>query len=231
MKESMSIAQLIAETKRLDRVMQEARDGLSFVTFYRKDKPFKNGRTIEEHEAKMKADIQSYMDNQRRLFAIKSALNKANRETELEVPAMPLLLNFVNDSYDENQTEKITIAEAINRKIFFNNILTNEAKSLVRVYNRDLSNKASVDKEAELYVREQLEKQFPAEMKQTWSVEKYNEAKKRETENAEVIRLDPANVVSTEAVTKYMNAVLKYLSTIDTLLSQVNASTTVEVEY
>ena len=68
-------------------------------------------------------------------------------------------------------------------------------------------------------------------MKQTWSVEKYNEAKKRETENAEVIRLDPANVVSTEAVTKYMNAVLKYLSTIDTLLSQVNASTTVEVEY
>ena len=231
MKESMSIAQLIAETKRLDRVMQEARDGLSFVTFYRKDKPFKNGRTIEEHEAKMKADIQSYMDNQCRLFAIKSALNKANRETELEVPAMPLLLNFVNDSYDENQTEKITIAEAINRKIFFNNILTNEAKSLVRVYNRDLSNKASVDKEAELYVREQLEKQFPAEMKQTWSVEKYNEAKKRETENAEVIRLDPANVVSTEAVTKYMNAVLKYLSTIDTLLSQVNASTTVEVEY
>jgi len=231
MKESMSIAQLIAETKRLDRVMQEARDGLSFVTFYRKDKPFKNGRTIEEHEAKMKADIQSYMDNQRRLFAIKSALNKANRETELEVPAMPLLLNFVNDSYDENQTEKITIAEAINRKIFFNNILINEAKSLVRVYNRDLSNKASVDKEAELYVREQLEKQFPAEMKQTWSVEKYNEAKKRETENAEVIRLDPANVVSTEAVTKYMNAVLKYLSTIDTLLSQVNASTTVEVEY
>lgn len=231
MKESMSIAQLIAETKRLDRVMQEARDGLSFVTFYRKDKPFKNGRTIEEHEAKMKADIQSYMDNQRRLFAIKSALNKANRETELEVPAMPLLLNFVNDSYDENQTEKITIAEAINRKIFFNNILTNEAKSLVRVYNRDLSNKASVDKEAELYVREQLEKQFPVEMKQTWSVEKYNEAKKRETENAEVIRLDPANVVSTEAVTKYMNAVLKYLSTIDTLLSQVNASTTVEVEY
>jgi len=227
----MSIAQLIAETKRLDRVMQEARDGLSFVTFYRKDKPFKNGRTIEEHEAKMKADIQSYMDNQRRLFAIKSALNKANRETELEVPAMPLLLNFVNDSYDENQTEKITIAEAINRKIFFNNILINEAKSLVRVYNRDLSNKASVDKEAELYVREQLEKQFPAEMKQTWSVEKYNEAKKRETENAEVIRLDPANVVSTEAVTKYMNAVLKYLSTIDTLLSQVNASTTVEVEY
>ena len=231
MKESMSIAQLIAETKRLDRVMQEARDGLSFVTFYRKDKPFKNGRTIEEHEAKMKADIQSYMDNQHRLFAIKSALNKANRETELEVPAMPLLLNFVNDSYDENQTEKITIAEAINRKIFFNNILINEAKSLVRVYNRDLSNKASVDKEAELYVREQLEKQFPAEMKQTWSVEKYNEAKKRETENAEVIRLDPANVVSTEAITKYMNAVLKYLSTIDTLLSQVNASTTVEVEY
>lgn len=231
MKESMSIAQLIAETKRLDRVMQEARDSLSFVTFYRKDKPFKNGRTIEEHEAKMKADIQSYMDNQRRLFAIKSALNKANRETELEVPAMPLLLNFVNDSYDENQTEKITIAEAINRKIFFNNILINEAKSLVRVYNRDLSTKASVDKEAELYVREQLEKQFPAEMKQTWSVEKYNEAKKRETENAEVIRLDPANVVSTEAVTKYMNAVLKYLSTIDTLLSQVNASTTVEVEY
>ena len=231
MKESLSISQLIAETKRLDRVMQEARDGLSFVTFYRKDKPFKNGRTIEEHEAKMKADIQSYMDNQRRLFAIKSALNKANRDTELEVPAMPLLLNFVNDSYDENQTEKITIAEAINRKIFFNNILTNEAKSLVRVYNRDLSNKASVDKEAELYVREQLEKQFPAEMKQTWSVEKYNEAKKRETENAEVIRLDPANVVSTEAVTKYMNAVLKYLSTIDTLLSQVNASTTVEVEY
>ena len=231
MKESMSIAQLIAETKRLDRVMQEARDSLSFVTFYRKDKPFKSGRTIEEHEAKMKADIQSYMDNQRRLFAIKSALNKANRETELEVPAMPLLLNFVNDSYDENQTEKITIAEAINRKIFFNNILINEAKSLVRLYNRDLSTKASVDKEAELYVREQLEKQFPAEMKQTWSVEKYNEAKKRETENAEVIRLDPANVVSTEAVTKYMNAVLKYLSTIDTLLSQVNASTTVEVEY
>ena len=231
MTEKMTISQMIAETKRLDVVMREERDKIDFVKFYRKDKPFINGRTVKEHTDKMQADLQSYIDNQKRLFAIKSALSKANRETTLTVPAQPLLANFISASYDENQTEEITIAEAINRKIFFKNILVEEARSLMRRFSQDLAYKNRLDEEVEFYISETLNKKFPQDARQAWNMEKYNEEKKKEAENTQVIRIDPANLVDTDAIAKYSNAIAKYLSDIDTLLSQVNASTVVEIEY
>jgi len=231
MKETMTISQLIAETKRIDVVMLSLRNNMDLVVFYRKDNPFIKGRTIEEHEAKMKADLQSYIDNQTRLFAIKSALSKANRETVLKVPMQPSLADVISGKYDENKTEEITIAEAINRKLFYKNILVKEADSLLNHFNKDLQAKQRLDFEVENYVNNILSKKFPQDAKQAWSVDKFNEEKKKELNNAEVIRIDPCNIVGSEAITKYANAIGKYLSTIDTLLSQINASTIVEVEY
>lgn len=230
-KETMTITQMIAETKRLDRILKEARMEMTLIKFYRKDNPFINGRTVEEFTNKMKADLQSYIDNQKRLSAIKKALTKANRSTTLTVPTMPLLINYLSPLLDDDGEEEITIAEAINRKIYFKNILLEESRQLLRMLNNDLREKNDLDEQVANYIERTLSKKFPPELKQAWSTEKYDEAKKREIENTEIIRIDPCNLIDTDAISKYANAVAKYLADIDTLLSQVNASTTVEVEY
>lgn len=229
MTERLTIAQLIAESKRVENEIDRHRVQMDLIIFYRKDCPFRDGRTIEEYTNKMKEDMQSYMDMQKRLFALKSALCKANRETTLKVPGMPVMADIIAGKKLEE--EEITIAEAINRKVFFKSVLARDAVSLVTIFTNGLKTKAVLDREADIYVAKQLEKQFPSDMKASWSVEKYNEAKKRETAATEVIRVDPCGLVENNAIKIYSDEVQKYITTIDSLLSQVNASTFVEFEY
>ena len=231
MKETLTISQIIAEIKRLDTILKEERSRLDLVRFYRKDEPNIGGRTIKEHTEKMKADLQSYIDTQKRLFALKSALSKANRETTLRVPAQPILAAILSQIIDDNETEEITIAEAINRKIFFKNTLLEEAKALMVKFSRNMSEKEVLDRIVAEDVNNALNRKFPPDMRNNWSIEKWNEEKKKHMEDAEVIRIDPCRIVDTDAITKYSNAVSKYLSDIDVLLSQINAITRVDIEY
>ena len=80
-------------------------------------------------------------------------------------------------------------------------------------------------------VDEQMLRKFPQDSKQNWSQERYNEERKKEQALVEVQRIDPLNLIGTNAVQKFFNSIQDYLTKIDVILSEANASTKVEIEY
>ena len=245
MKEVLSIMQMIAEEKDIKkRILRLISDDFKLISYYQKNRPYCGARTAEEQEKDQKAKLQTVHDLLRRFSAIRKAHTKANRETMVVVPAEPNLFDLIQGKTPGK--EEITIAEAINRKNFYRFPkkhkredtteidrvdLESIAFTLSEIYNRNFNSKSSFDEAAKREVQYQLDRRFPTDSKNSWSQDRYTETKKQLEAETEVIRIDPYKLIENNAIQKFYDQVQRYILDIDTILSQANASTIVEIEY
>ena len=241
MKEQLSIMQMIAEEKAIKKKIGELlSNDFKLIGYYQKNRPFCGARTAEEQEKDQKAKLQALNDLFKRFSAIKKAHTKANRETLVVVPEEPNLFNLIKGI--EPGKEEITIAEAINRKNTYRSPKKNKydrndidfeeiTNTLFNIYTDNFNAKSSYDKRAAMEVQEQLDRRFPSDSKNSWSQDRYADTKRQLEAETEVIRIDPYKLIENGAIQKFYDAVQKYIMNIDTILSQVNASTIVEIEY
>jgi hypothetical protein len=242
MTETLTITQMISEEKLIrQKIVNLIGTDFKAISYYQKNRPYVGARTVEEQTRDQKEKWQTLQDLLKRLKAIKSAHTKANHTTIVTVPCEPDLAALIRG--EDVGIEQITIAEAINRKNAYrtrkgNNAYSDEmismeklALNLLNLFSRDFNAKTEYDRKAEEEVDEQMARKFPQDSKQNWSQERYNEERKKEQTTVEVQRIDPLNLIGTNAVQKYFNAIQDYLAKIDVILSEVNASTKVEVKY
>lgn len=239
MKETLSIMQMIAEEKAIrKKVYQLLSDDFKFISYYQRNRPYCGARTAEEQEKDQKQKLQSLNDLLYRFSAIKKAHTKANRETFVVVPEEPSLFNLINGKAPSK--ERITIAEAINRKNVYKKgdridstipSLETIAYSMLNLFNKQFNAKSSYDDRARSEIEEQLRKRFPSDSKNSWSQDKYTETKKQLEDECEVIRIDPYHLIESDTIRKFYDQIQIYLLEIDTIISQANASTIIEFEY
>lgn len=241
MTETLTITQMIAEEKAIkQKICNLIEMDFRAISYYQKNRPFVGARTVEEQTKDQKEKWQSLQDLLKRLKAIKSAHTRANHTTMVVVPCEPDLGALIRG--DQVGLEEVTIAEAINRKNSYRTrkgqiesnqtiSMENLARKLLYTFNKDFNEKAEYDKRAEAEVDQQMARKFPPDSKQNWSQDRYNSERKQEQALVEVQRIDPLNLIGSGAVQNYFNAIQDYLLKIDTILSEANASTKVEIEY
>ena len=241
MTEVLTITQMISEEKAIrQKIYNLMRTDFKAISYYQKNRPYVGARTVKEQTRDQKEKWQTLQDLFKRLKAIKSAHTKANHTTLVTVPCEPDLGALLRG--EEVGMEQITIAEAINRKNAYRarrgtsetpETLSMEslARNLLTVFSNDFNAKTDYDRKAEAEVDQQMARKFPQDSKQNWSQERYNEERKKEQALVEVQRIDPLDLIGTNAIQKFFNAIQDYLAKIDVILSEANASTKVEIEY
>ena len=231
MKETMTISKLISEEKKLLNIMNGDIEDKTFSThaYIDSSNEYIGPYTVEQYENLNKANVQKLIDLNNRLVAIRHALTQANNNTIIEVDSIPTLKMVLNNK--KPVKEKITIAEAINRKRFCTNLINKVCRPLQYRFNVDVVTKSKVEKEIETRIEKNLAAKFPVDSKNAWSPEKYNEAKLKEQEEHKLKIIDPNKFIETNAISNWVSYLNEYLMNIDTILSEANASTEVEVVF
>lgn len=229
-KESMTIAALIAESKKITKKMESIinDNNFSIINYYFDFNKFIGAQTVEQKESLIKSDFDKFCALQARLEAVNDARIKANSETYVEVPELLDIKQILSGK--EAGTEKITIANAILRKKYYSELL-NYANTLVYKFNLDVQKKQRYEEQAAIAIEQELDRKFPVDSKRAYSADDVDKARDKARKANEIILSDPMGVVGTGALTEYANQIAEYISTIDTILSVANASTVVEFEY
>ena len=229
-KESMTIAALIAESKKITKKMESIinDNNFSIINYYFDFNKFIGAQTVEQKEELIKADFDKFCALQARLEAVNTARIKANSETYVEVPELLDIKQILSGK--EAGTEKITLANAILRKKYYSELL-NYANVMVYKFNLDVQKKQRYEEQAAIAIEQELDRKFPADSKRAYSADDVDKARDKARKANEIIVSDPMGVVGTNALTEYATQLADYISTIDTILSVANASTVVEFEY
>lgn len=229
-KESMTIAALIAESKKITKKMESIinDNNFSIINYYFDFNKFIGAQTVEQKEELIKADFDKFCALQARLEAVNTARIKANSETYVEVPELLDIKQILSGK--EAGTEKITLANAILRKKYYSELL-NYANTMVYKFNLDVQKKQRYEEQAAIAIEQELDRKFPADSKRAYSADDVDKARDKARKANEIIVSDPMSVVGTGALKDYANQIAEYISTIDTILSVANASTVVEFEY
>lgn len=229
-KESMTIAALIAENKKIVKKMEAliGDNSFSIINYYFDFNKFIGAQTVEQKETLIKSDFDKLCALQARLIAVNDARIKANSETYVEVPELLDIKQILSKKVAS--TEKVTIANAILRKKYYVDLLK-LANTIIYKYNLDVQKKQKFDEQSMIAVEQELDRKFPADSKRAYSADDVDKAREKARKANEVIVSDPIGLVGTNALTDYVNQLADYISTIDTTLSVANASTVVEFEY
>lgn len=229
-KESMTIAALIAESKKITKKMESIinDNNFSIINYYFDFNKFIGAQTVEQKEELIKADFDKFCALQARLEAVNTARIKANSETYVEVPELLDIKQILSGK--EAGTEKITLANAILRKKYYSELL-NYANVMVYKFNLDVQKKQRYEEQAAIAIEQELDRKFPADSKRAYSADDVDKARDKARKANEIIVSDPMGVVGTGALKDYVNQIAEYISTIDTILSVANASTVIEFEY
>ena len=229
-KESMTIAALIAESKKITKKMESIinDNNFSIINYYFDFNKFIGAQTVEQKEELIKADFDKFCALQARLEAVNTARIKANSETYVEVPELLDIKQILSGK--EAGTEKITLANAILRKKYYSELL-NYANTMVYKFNLDVQKKQRYEEQAMIAIEQELDRKFPADSKRAYSADDVDKARDKARKANEIIVSDPMGVGGTGALKDYANQIAEYISTIDTILSVANASTVVEFEY
>lgn len=229
-KERMTIAALIAESKKITKKMESIinDNNFSIINYYFDFNKFIGAQTVEQKEELIKADFDKFCALQARLEAVNTARIKANSETYVEVPELLDIKQILSGK--EAGTEKITLANAILRKKYYSELL-NYANTMVYKFNLDVQKKHRYEEQAAIAIEQELDRKFPADSKRAYSADDVDKARDKARKANEIIVSDPMGVVGTGALTEYATQLADYISTIDTILSVANASTVIEFEY
>jgi hypothetical protein len=243
MHEELTLTQVLAEEKsvKVQIINLVKSSDFRFVTWCLKNSQYVGPRSLEEQTNHQKELFQQFTDLMARLSALKKAHTHANHNTLVTVPCEPNFRDLINGK--EVGEEEITIAEAINRKNNYKGRankpgydntdypLKSLATALLSTLTSDLKERAEYENRAKREVADQMERKFPSDSKQSWSQDKYNEERAKEEALVEIIRIDPHDFVNNNAIQKYYNAINDYIVRIDSIISEANASTKVEIDY
>ena len=229
--ETMSIAKLISEQKLVAKRLNEIVSAKQFnlISYYFYYNKFIGPLSIENAEKNTLAYFDEFDALLIRFKALNAARVKANATTMVRVPAFISIKDVFNGK--EVGEEEITIAEAILRKKYFVEVLSHLARSLGSKYGTEILKKKEFDEKAEEEVEKELDRKFPVEMKRNFTSKDIDEAKEKARKDNEVKILDPLKVADGVKVRKFIDMVNNYIETIDSALSEVNASTKVEFTY
>jgi hypothetical protein len=243
MREELTLTQVLAEEKavRVQIINLINSEDFKLVSWCLKNSQYVGARSLDEQTKYQKELFQQFTDLMARFSALKKAHTHANHNTMVTVPCEPDFRTLIKGS--EIGTEEISIAEAINRKNTYKGRKNQEfstnteyplnalANKLLGVFSYQLKEKEKYEARAKREVADQMERKFPADSKQSWSQDKYNEERAKEEANVEVLRIDPLDFITNNAIQKYYNAINDYIVRIDSIISEANASTKVVIEY
>ena len=226
--ETMSIAKLISEQKLVAKRLNEIVSAKQFhlISYYF---DYNGPLSIEDAEKNTLSYFDEFDALLIRFKALNAARVKANATTIVRVPAFISIKDVFSGK--EVGEEEITIAEAILRKKYFIEVLSHLARSLGSKYGTEILKKKEFDEKAEEEVEKELDRKFPVEMKRNFTSKDIDEAKEKARKDNEVKILDPLKVADGVKVRKFIDMVNNYIETIDSALSEVNASTKVEFTY
>lgn len=229
--ETMSIAKLISEQKLVAKRLNEIVSAKQFnlISYYFDYNKFIGPLSIEDAEKNTLSYFDEFDALLIRFKALNAARVKANATTTVRVTAFISIKDVFNGK--EVGEEEITIAEAILRKKYFVDVLSHLARSLGSKYGTEILKKKEFDEKAEEEVEKELDRKFPVEMKRNFTAKDIDEAKEKARKDNEVKILDPLKVADGVKVRKFIDMVNNYIETIDSALSEVNASTKVEFTY
>lgn len=232
--EKMTITKAIALSKDLEQqiINQSALSDSFMINYYFGFNQYIGSRTLEQHEELVKSNFDKLNALIVRWKAVTAARVQANATTKVAIPKWFTLSEVVNGKVpSETDTEEITIAEAITRKKMFKTVMFQLGSNLQRIMTNDMNKKAKFEDVAETRVQESMQRQFPETSQRQYSKDAMTEALAKEREINKVLVSDPMKVLDTDSINKYMEMIRTYIKEIDTILSVVNASTEITVEY
>lgn len=197
----------------------------AFIGYYQRFNPFIGTKSSEEFEKLVKENWQSLNDLIARREKLNRAVMAANATTMVEVP-MFVSLDQKFGIGEDVKTEQISIAAAIARKQYYQNVLNSLMSSIKRQVTNVATNFAANTKKLNKEMMDQLNKQFGPESTQNAEARiRYQQSIK---ENYEVILLDPLKMEDrVKAIYEYID---KYVIEIDSIISRATETTEVEVE-
>lgn len=220
--EKMNLRQALKEKKLLDKRIESAVKGFTAFEFHTASDNYVTGTTTPaQAEATIVETWQSLNALMVRRDKINAAIIMANSTVEVEV------LKFVSieNLNDNEETEKITIATALNRKAYYANEYTNILKVLVNGYNAKVASLENARIRNSEKVKDTLERRFSNS--QNVSNSAYDAARKEECEKMEIKLLDP--LVFGTKFNKIKDSIEKYLFSIDNALSFITETTFIEI--
>jgi hypothetical protein len=227
--EKMTIRKALKEKKVLDNRIQELKD-FGYVTYYTNDNKFIGAMTPEDTTTFIKAN----MDKLNSMLARREAINKAI--LDINAKALIKVKKFVSFDHigqeHEDEYEEISLANAINRKAYYNGMILPLLKIMERNALRKAQEFNTATTRVQSAVEEQVRQRFGSNNSNTNTSlnkfnETFNEAYKEALEAKKVVLIDPLN--ATVTFHKYVEYVEDYINNIDSELS--NKTETIEVEF
>jgi hypothetical protein len=221
----MNIRKANHDRKEIDSQLRELKSDIgsgrrSVIAYYRKMNPMFGSLTVEDMSKEITATWQKINDLIKRREQLNKAVMMANATTMITVP------KFVDMTAISTETEQITLAGAIARKKYYASVLMDLANTIdSRIdtielhYNRDTNDFNNA-------LKAQVNQQFNAESAQAAKARiEYEETLRPQYELAWLNPIDAKTKIRTA-----IEAINKYLSDIDSLISNATETTEVEVE-
>lgn len=194
--------------------------------FYKGDTKFVNGKTIEEYTESLSSEWNSICDMYSEYRKLNKAIMNALGTVKVKVPK-DISLNKLFKS-NEYEYEETNIAEAINRKQFYSSLIYNDglyykiSNNYKNTINKfDLLQEDSMNK-LDLKVNTQFNSSSTASAK---ARKEYEESIKP---NYEMHLIDPNKLYT--IITNFKDQIDNYLVEIDSIISNIYETTTIEVE-
>ena len=218
--EKMTLRQALQERKMLDKQIDALRKQKFLAVTVASNKII-DGKTWEQWDEDAKAAWQSLNDKIRRRIAINKAIFQANVINCVVVP------KFNGFEINELDTESISFAEAIDRKKYYQNVLT----KMVETFQQSITQaNGAYDKSVETvnkYVVERLNQEFGNTTNASTRQRSEREAELKK-ENETIFR-DPADMI--KKIKNASDMIDKYLLTIDSKLGHETEVTEIEISY
>lgn len=229
--ETLTITQIIAEANQMQNKLYQLVGDKDFYTvqFYIKAKPFIGARSVDEVSKRIESDLDKVSDILVRYNAFNEARIKANANTMVKVPKMPTFADILAGK--EVGEEEISIAEAINRKKVYKEVMRSLVANMKHRLVDSSRRKGQLEVEADRMIKDELDRQFPRDVQKNWSVETQKKAREDLEKKYAIERIDPKDTIKNDSVAYFENVVEDYINKIDTILSIANAKTEVTIEY
>lgn len=219
--ETLTIRKALAEKKLLDNKIKKFSENLELVFIYSSAEPYHNGLPIDEAKLKVESNFQSINDLITRREAINKAILDANAVNKIEVKKFA---GF--DSLESGETEEISLANAINRKNYYKEILLPIVKKL---------EEKTIKTHCELDISVSKAREISRNIIENRYQDKTNIPKDlSDLIEVEFKRLEPKIAGlnnSLERVRSWRDAIEDYIANIDVELSGATERFTVVIEY
>ena len=228
--ETMTIRKALRTRKDLDSKIADLQT-CKYSAVYRLDRPLIAGVEAKKVEDMIKANWQKLQALMMRREAVNKAIMDANAVELIEVRKF---ITFTALDSDESQVEKISLANAINRKAYYKdqvvrlrNMLKDEQRVVAR-YDEEVQ-QCNIDAERTIRNRKEALPNNANSLDYAKFAKIYADEVSKRIEETKPVYLNPVN--SVESLTAAIAVINDYILTIDNELSNKTETTVITVTY